>query len=284
MREIPTDSGTTELMYVTQYGAKLAQYPTGGWGDAAPLCQLFLRSTQGIKTDESGRLYVSDLTGVATFAPNCGNPGPTFEVTNGIADDPAVDGDTLYIANLVDGDQMPPTIGVYSLTGGSQPTAQLSDPSVAKGIGIAVDHHNLFWAATTQLWSGGEVVEFHGGTMPGKVLRAGQIGSDIPGGLLFDKSENLLVVDQKTAAVYIYRPPYDRASHKTIHLKGEGIFCAMSLQQPRLYCLDYQYGSVDAYTYPAGKYLYSFRGDIDAGYGEGIAMQLPSAGSGPRVK
>lgn len=177
--------------------------------------------------------------------------------------------------SLIDGGETPATIQVYHLRGGSEPVRSLSDPSVVKGIGVAVDsHHNLFWSNTTQLWSGGQVIEFHNGKMPGVLLSGTEIGSDTPGGVLTDSSRNLLLVDQNASAIYVYTPPYDAPPFATIVLKGTAVYCALRANQKRLYCLDYEYGSVDVYSYPQGQYLYSYTDGIDSNQDPiGIAIQ-----------
>jgi hypothetical protein len=39
--------------------------------------------------------------------------------------------------------------------------------------------------------------------------------------------------------------------------------------------MDVQYGSVDAYTYPGGDYVYSYNDGMQAGSAIGIAIQPP---------
>ena len=116
--------------------------------------------------------------------------------------------------------------------------------------------------------------------MPGTVLKATSIGSDYPGGVLVDRSNNLLFVDQSTAAIYFYSRPYDAAPFSMISLKGYAEFCALGVNQTRIYCMDEAYASVDAYTYPKGTYLYSYTNGIDGKQGPvGIAIAAPSSGS-----
>jgi hypothetical protein len=110
--------------------------------------------------------------------------------------------------------------------------------------------------------------------MPGVVLDPTKIGEDFPGGVLVDRSDNLLLVDQNTRSIYVYAAPYTAPAFSTIQLKGTTVYCAMGLHDERLYCLDYEYGSVDAYEYPSGRYLYSYTNGIDSNYDPiGIAIQ-----------
>ena len=99
--------------------------------------------------------------------------------------------------------------------------------------------------------------------MPGTVLRA-TITPDFPGGVLIDRSNNLLFIDQSASDILIYAPPYDAPASATIVLKAPAVYCALNALQTRIYCLDYSNGSVDVYTYPKGAYAYSYTNGIEA--------------------
>jgi len=266
-------------VYVTQYYSDtINQYRANNQNNDPPICEIPSKSRfpQGVKTDTVGTLYATEDVGVATFGPNCGAPGTTYaDPENVSSDDVAIDGTTLYDSNLNGGDN-PATIEVYAL-GDPHPSRQLSSPSVLTGIGLAVDsHHNLFWSAASQEFNDGFVVEFPEGSDAGIVLNSTRIGSDFPGGVIIDRTDNLLLVDQNSKSIYIYAPPYDAPAFSTIRLKGTTVDCAMGLLEKRLYCLDYEYGSVDIYAYPAGTYINSFTNGINAPYEpEGIAVQAP---------
>jgi hypothetical protein len=110
------------------------------------------------------------------------------------------------------------------------------------------------------------------------VLKDTQIGADLPGGVLLDKKNNLLLIDQTTDAIDIFAPPYKAPASSTISLKGLAGSCALGPSQKRIYCLDYQYGAVDVYRYPEGTYIYSYTNGIDASQGPiGIAIQFAPA-------
>ncbi len=250
---------------------------------AAPICSAGPVSfPEGITVDGSGVLYVvadfpGDKYGIATFGPTCGRAGRIFVSPKGAPLDPAVDGTTLYVT---DSDR----IEVYD-TGRKEtspvdsfPVRKLSEGSGIGGIGLAVDsHHDLLWSTLAQPWMGGQVVLFANGRMPGRVLPATRIGHDFPGGVVIDRSDNLLLVDQTDSAIYVYAPPYNAPAFSVIPLKGVAVYCALAPRQTRLYCMDYQYGSVDAYTYPGGRYLYSYTNGIKASQEPvGIAIQPAS--------
>jgi hypothetical protein len=278
-----TRSGYT---YVGEWWAQaVSAYPTTNRRNRGPVCQTQeVRFAEGMTVDRSGTLYVAGhllrSAGVATFGPNCGGAGASFVDPTDSPQDPVVDGATLYLTTIDDGSQAA-SIFVYNLTTGPEPMRQLTDPNAGLGIGVAVDsHHDLFWA-TNNPWSlGGQVIEFRRGQMPGTLLKATSIGSDYPGGVLVDRSNNLLFIDQSRAAIYIYARPYDAAPFSTISLKGYAEYCALGVNQTRIYCMDEAYASVDAYTYPKGTYLYSYTNGIDGKQGPGgIAIAAPSSGS-----
>lgn len=275
------------------YASSVAQYVMQDRKNNPPICQMSpVRDVQGMTTDATGTLYVAEDfnhgTGVGTFTPfgsarrgaECGPPAKMFYDPYEFQNDPAVDGSVLYLSNVVDGVGIPATVLVYDVNGGSGPDGELFDPTVNEGVGVAVDsRHNLFWS-TTNVWSGGgQVVEFRKGKMPGTVLRGTKIGNDTPGGVLIDDANDLLFIDQTTKTVNIYAPPYRAAPSSTISLVGGATYCALPRLQRAIYCLDNEYGAVDVYTYPKGKYLYSWTNGIDEKEAPlGIAIQQPSSG------
>lgn len=285
MRDRDPAAGYT---YVGQFWAKaVLAYRTNDRHNDGPVCEIPLEDyALGISTDRSGRIYVTgdfknvhgqQISGVGVFGPDCGAPESTFDDPYGNPEDPVADGNTLYISTLNDV-SIPGSVAVYNLKGGSNPVTQLTDPTAGVGFGVAVDsHHNLFWSNTDWWTGGGQVTEFRKGKMPGVVLKATKIGSDEPGGVILDKYSNLLLIDQNIGVINIYAPPYKAPAFSTITMKGSAWYCAMGVDQTRLYCLDDTYGSVDAYTYPGGKYLFSYNNGIELKDGPvGIAIAPPT--------
>ncbi len=254
-------------------------YPTDNRENGGPICSTGpVRIAEGMSVDASGVLYVvtrfpGDKIGIQTFGPSCGHAERIFATTKGTPTDPAVDGTALYVTDVSN------RVEVYDTARkGSSPVRKLSDTSVVEGIGLAVDsHHDLLWSSVAQPWMAGQVVLFSNGQMPGKVLQATRIGHDFPGGIVIDRSDNLLLVDQTDSSIYVYAPPYHAPPFSVIPLKGTAVYCALASNQTRLYCMDYQYGSVDAYTYPGGRYLYSYTNGIKVSQEPiGIAIQPAS--------
>lgn len=281
-----TSDGVTD---VSQFLATTIDvFRTNNRKNEGPICQVGpVKQAAGMTLDQTGTLYVAEeflnSGGVATFktaetgGSMCGSSGPSFNDPYGNNGqlDPAVDGKRLYLANSTDGIGVPATVVIYDVHRPPAAQGELSDPTVDEGFAVAVDsRHNLFWSNTNKWTSGGQVIEFHNEKMPGTVLKDTQIGADLPGGVLLDKKDNLLLIDQTADTIDIYAPPYNAPASSTISLKGLAGSCALGMSQKQIYCLDYQYGAVDVYTYPKGTYVYSYTNGIDASEGPiGIAIQ-----------
>ncbi|HLY01089.1 MAG TPA: hypothetical protein VKR56_01185 [Candidatus Cybelea sp.] len=269
MRFGPLAGGGSGFTYVSQTWDSVNLYDTNNKKNLAPLCQIPASGEypDGLATDKSGTLYVAGnygkSLGVATFAPRCGAQGPSFDEDYGEPADPVVDGTTLYLSISADV-ALPGSVTAYYTKGGPEPIRHLTDPAVSEGFGVAVDsRHNLFWSNTNAYSGGGQVVEFRKGQMPGTVLKA-TITPDFPGGVLIDRSNNLLFIDQSASAVLMYAPPYDAPAFSKISLKAAAVYCALNARQTRIYCLDYANGSVDVYAYPNGTYEYSYTNGIES--------------------
>lgn len=269
MRFSPLAGRGSGYTYVSQTWDSINLYHTDNRDDLGPICQIPASGEypDGIAIDGSGTLYVAGnygkSLGVATFAPGCGAQGPSFDEDYGEPADPVVDGTTLYLS-ISDDVALPGSVTAYDINGGPEPIRHLTDPAVSEGFGVAVDsRHNLFWSNTGAYSGGGQVVEFRKGKMPGMVLKA-TITPDFPGGILIDRSNNLLFIDQSASDILTYAPPYNTPPFSTIALKAAAVYCALNTPQTRIYCLDYSNGSVDVYTYPKGTYAYSYTNGIEA--------------------
>jgi hypothetical protein len=153
----------------------------------------------------------------------------------------------------------------------TSPSSLLTNSSIAFAIGDAVDSHgNVFVSYNNQASRAGRVVEFRHGQMPGKRLHDVKIR--VPGAPLFDRSDNLIVVNQLGSA-YVWAPPYTGTPRK-FHLKGYTVQCSFDRGETTLACGDYQNFTIDVYAYPSGTYLYSFNNGLGSGNGgiDGVAF------------
>jgi hypothetical protein len=270
---------SSPLTFVGQWWASsVSGYPSQNRRNVGPVCETgSAREAEGMATDPLGNLYVAGafgtIGGAEEFSPNCGAAVRAFSYDGGNPEDPAIDGNRLYLSIITRG-SMPGAVETFDISSGKQ-TSQLTDPTVSVGVGVAVDtHHDLFWSTTNAWTAGGQVIEFRNGHMPGVLLKETRMGTDFPGGVIIDKAGNLLLIDQITATIAIFAPPYKAAPFKKIQMKGAAWYCALDSRATQLDCLDYNYAAVDVYSYPKGKYVYSYDNGIEGSQGPvGIAVQ-----------
>ena len=118
---------------------------------------------------------------------------------------------------------------------------------------------------------GFEVVEWRGGKMPGTVLPLG--GLVVPNGITFDKRDNMLLFNDRLGVILKYPPPYSGAPSRTYTSKNPACAGTLNRNGTRLYAASRANGSVDAYTYPEGRYLYSITAGLSAsGSVTGVAI------------
>jgi hypothetical protein len=115
---------------------------------------------------------------------------------------------------------------------------------------------NVFVAFHYPSGGGGGVVEFAHARGKGQLL-----GGSIPGfpgaTVKFDKDKNLLLTDDPNAMLDIFAPPYTTVT-ATIPLKGKSWECDLNKRETLLACADTTNDTVDVYSYPGGRYKYSF--------------------------
>jgi hypothetical protein len=137
----------------------------------------------------------------------------------------------------------------------------LTNPQIFFANGIGVDSKdNVYVSFFTQASTTG-VMEFKGGQMPGTVLK--HIKNGAPGAIAFDKTDHLIITDDAAVTLNVYAPPYDKMP-KTYPIQGHSPQCSLNKAQTNLACGDKTNTAVDIYSYPAGKYLYSFNNGLTA--------------------
>lgn len=180
--------------------------------------------------------------------------------------------DKLYVANIFTRSFGPGDVVFYD-GGADRPSGSLKNSTFYQVIGIAVDRAgDVFVNNNTQDFAGGEVVEYAGGTGKGSILT--NIIVNVAGGLAIDpKSQDLLVVDQSSATVSVYAPPYTGSAVRQYSFPAV-IEVALDATGSNLYCSNPN-GYIDVYQYPSG----SFEGSYADVYEPiGVAVQ-PPAGS-----
>ena len=145
-------------------------------------------------------------------------------------------------------------------------TKTLSDPDIATPQGLAVDHRNNVWVSYRDPGSTGTyVAEFRRGNMPAKLFKNISLG--FPGSLQFDRKQNLLAVDDNFSAMDIYAPPYTQSSPTTRLILENGnvtdpSMCTLAPDQDRLNCTFGYFSLVNVFSYPGGKFLYTYNNGL----------------------
>lgn len=257
------------------FAPAVSVYSADNRRDRGPVCQIGPVSLPGgLYVTQGGILLVLMFAGgnvVASFGADCGSGAAystaTYSDSAGTPNDLVADGDVLYLSNQNSTTKNPVSVPAYHLkkTGNLlKPFKNLTISKTESGVSVAVDnHHNLFWAVIDNDTGQGEVFKFAHGQIPAHLLQGTVIGTDTPGNLMIDASDNLLVVDQTKAQIDVIAPPYDRKPIAQIALQQTARRCVLSSDDTRIYCLDYINGAVDVYGYPGGSYLYSFNQGIN---------------------
>jgi hypothetical protein len=254
-----SDKGMT---YVSQLNTTAINgYQRNNRANSAPVCTVspVSNNVNYIAVDRSGNLWLpdEDARSVTEHGPKCGPLKTTLN--DGAAAPVGVAFDAnghVYVANAYGGAKFAPG-DVVQFTGTSM-TKTLTDPDFALVDAIAVDQSNNVWITYRDNNDVTYVAEFPHGDMPATLFH--NIVRSLPGGLQFDQSKNMLAIDPGTGSgvMDIYPPPYTQSKPKTqLALRESTFSCTLGLTQVELYCANAT-GSVDIYTYPAGKYLYSY--------------------------
>ncbi|HEY1682805.1 MAG TPA: hypothetical protein VGF98_14260 [Candidatus Tumulicola sp.] len=299
----PGHNDAAEVAWVSgfEFPSLIGEFTIPNKNNDGPICQTpGVSAVNSLGTDASGNLWVpagnnGPPTGSTQQFTCSGGVGLSIPDPYGQPGDVTFDskGD-IIVGNTID---YAPFNGGYYIVAG---TANIysasgvliggfSDPSFSAPhppgfdnfnelIGVAVDAHDNCYVSHYDLTGAGEVVEFPSckPANKGKILAGPHPWS--PGKPQFDAAGNLVITDFATADFYheeyvsIYAPPYDKPATKTFKLIGASISCPLSSDQKSLYCANVYLGSVDVYSYPAGKYQYSFNKGLQTYGATGIAL------------
>lgn len=282
-------SGTRAGVYVSQfYGGQINGYPMNDKDNGPPFCGVpGVQDVNGIAVDRLGNLYVpQEINGganggeITVYAPDCGTLLTTLTSTHPLLD-AAIVGHKVYGVDNVGASRT--SVEIWA-NGATSPTRTLEGPlnqagfPTINGYGIAIDAlHNVFVSvyAPQSNWNS-EVIEFPEGKMPAIELSGTLVvGADFPAGVMVDSQDDLLVVNPSdNRSIAIYAPPYTGAPVGKIILDGGASYCALNRAETKLYCTDYEFGSVDVYEYPSGLYTFSFTNGLNwNNVPEGMALQ-----------
>ncbi|MGB8965942.1 MAG: hypothetical protein WCB99_09915 [Candidatus Cybelea sp.] len=278
--KLGSDNGKP-MTYIAPIGtATVFGYKRNNRANQPPICTVgpFVSVNGGIGVDRSGNLWVPDEGAnpktVTEYGPDCG-PAKTVLTDPGDAGPDNVAFDTnghVYVSNSFANSGGPGNILQYT---GSSITKTLSDPDIATPQGLAVDNRNDVWVSYRDPASTGTfVAEFRRGNMPAKLFKNISLG--FPGSLQFDRKQNLLAVDDNFSAMDIYAPPYTEKKPTTRLILENGSvtdpsMCSLGSDQGKLYCTFAFFSLVNVFTYPGGKFLYTYDNGLSGLLPFGIA-------------
>jgi hypothetical protein len=276
-------------MYVSQYGqtasaeGEVADYGPNNKKNRKPICvDKDLNEVNGIEVDSTNELWIPEVTPagvnqVISQAPHCGKFGVTLADPNGEPADIAwAANGTRYVSDIVSNGSNAGDISVYP-KGATSPSGTLTNSNVFLSIGVAVDTKgNVYQSYFTSLsGTSGGVIEFPKGKMPAKKLTNVSATVTIPGTVMLDKNDNMIITDQSTEMLYVYAPPYTKAPTASFPLQGDSVQCSLNQAATNIACADASLNEVDVYAWPAGTYQYTFtKGLLSTATTIGIA-QIP---------
>ena len=238
----------------------------------------FVSVNSGIGVDRSGNLWVPDMGAnpktVSEYGPDCGAAKTVLPDSGDVGPD-NVAFDTnghVYVSNSFANSGGPGNILQYT---GTSITKTLSDPDIATPQGLAVDHRNNVWVSYRDPGSTGTyVAEFRRGNMPATLFKNISLG--FPGSLQFDRNENLMGPNGNFSSLDIYAPPYTEKNPTTRLILENGnvtdpSMCTLGPDQGRLYCTFGFFSLVNVFSYPGGKFLYTYGNGLSGLEPYGIA-------------
>ncbi|HVR45584.1 MAG TPA: hypothetical protein VMT95_02900 [Candidatus Binatia bacterium] len=220
-----------------------------------------------IAADPAGNLYLANVQSgaVNVYGPNCGNLVASFIDPYGSDGDVALHGSTIYAV----GSQH---VAVCTRKGCS---GELTDPSILQLETAAVDSKGNVWGSFYNQQGRISLIVWQNGAMPGHSV-SGYVNQNTPGGLIFDKHDNLVSIQTRFFHAYAYRCDAAAASCTntgTFTLHAASLFGAFNARNTDIQVTDYANDSVDVYAYPEFTYEYSYdNGLIKTSSVQGIAQ------------
>jgi hypothetical protein len=198
--------------------------------------------------DTNGNLYIANYLGINITEYNSSG-APIYTYSNGIED--PVNVSTDKNGNVYEADFYGNYVNEYA-----QQSNTVLYSCAAGGYveGVAVDQH------------GDVFVDYWNGQMPGNVgyiveyprglsgCNATLLGATVsfPGGMVLDKSDNLIICDQGGPTVDIIAPPYNAVTTTLGSGYSDPFHVTINRARTQAYVADYSTGNVYVMPYPAG--------------------------------
>lgn len=225
----------------------------------------------GLYIDPSGTLYVCNFgAGTVTEYPKgqtthsktlTGTIGPKYVVAGR-------DG-TVYVSDFGDGSNS----NLYEYANGST-TPTTTIPFATFPAGVALDRHNKLYVAYFDSNNGDiEVLKFAPGSTKGKNLGI-HVKLDNPGGLAFDKKDDLLLDDQSLPGVDVF-PPGATSPSKQLTGFSLAYQIALNHKDTHLFVSDPFGPSVEEVAYPSGTHIRSFSSGLSGAFGVATSPDSP---------
>lgn len=261
-------------VYAAQfYGIDLYGYRMPDTHDAGPICDIAATSVNGFAVDSAGELVVpnGDPSEVSIYRGHtlCGKPLGSFSDQYGQASDAATANaatGTVIVGNIrVDSKDKVGNIAVCTLANGC--TQKLTSKSITYyGGGVALAANGDCWITSEDnpSLSSATLTYFSGCSGSGEAAKGWK--NLYYGGLIIDKSGNLISIDYASGALWVYSgcDPTCAVVGGPFSLEGNSFYGSLNKKGTELALGDWQLGQVDIYRYTPTSltYLYSFNAGL----------------------
>ena len=200
----------------------------------------------GLGSDSLGNFYVVSTSDEGVIVYPKGSPTESAFLTDAgefpIDIAIALDG-TVFVANEENTDFGPGTVSVYK---GGALRRIISDPNFHVVTSLAVDEHHLLIVCYFGNENNAGCDEFPNAQGTGQTVIS---GLSSPGGVKFDKNENIVLVDRNSKSALVY-PPSGGTPCNSISLKGSPYFIALDRPQTHLFYADTTNDDIVQLSYP----------------------------------
>lgn len=247
------------LGYVSVYCAKKGRH------NQAPIGEITdgISGPEGEATDAKGNLYVANTTANTVTEYARGTTKVSFTYTAGLSSPAGVAVDAnrdVYVTNLGSG-----SVTVFPQRSNS-PSLNISE--IPYPIDVALDTPgNVYVTSYTGNFSSGEIFEYPPGSTQGTRLG---IATHAPGGIMLDKSADIVTADQGLPGVLVFPPGVTTPSQTFAQTMTDPVPVRFNRKENMVFIGDSIENDVEVYSYPAGMLVDTITDGIDGP--EGLAL------------